>query len=75
MIWVEWVVWAEVNFNGGTRMIAKQDIDNVKPIIQKTRQFSSTTEVEKIKFDKLFRELDAAGNAFIKEVNYNVRLS
>ena len=49
-------------------MIAKKDIDNVKSIIRKTRQFSGTTEIEKVKFDKLFRELDAAGKAFIKEV-------
>ena len=75
MTWVEWVVWAEVNFNGGTRMIAKQDIDNVKAIIKKTRKFSNTTEVDKLRIDKLFRELDAAGNAFIKEVTYDVRLS
>jgi hypothetical protein len=55
-------------------MIAKQDIDNVKSIIQKTRQLASS-EIEKLKFDKLFHELDAAGNEFIKEVTYDVRLS
>ena len=74
-IWVEWVEWVEVNFNGGNRMIAKQDIENVKAIIQKTKQFSATTEIEKSRFDKLFRELDVAGNKFIKEVTSNVRLS
>ncbi len=55
-------------------MIAKQDIDNVKSIIQKTKRLAKT-EREKIKFDKLFRELDAAGNEFIEEVTYDVRLS
>lgn len=73
MIWVEWVEWA-LNSNGGTKMIAKQDIDNVKTLIQKTSQFASS-EIEKSKFDRLLRELDAAGNKFIKEVTYDVRLS
>ena len=55
-------------------MIAKQDIDNVKTIIQKTRLMANT-ETERIKYDKLMRELDDAGNKFINEVNYDVRLS
>jgi len=55
-------------------MIAKQDIDNVKSIIQKTKRLANT-EVEKLKFDKLFQDLELAGKEFIKEVTYDVRLS
>lgn len=54
-------------------MIAAKDIDNVKSIIEKSRELAST-EFEKRKYDKLFRDLTKAGNEYL-EVIQDVRLS
>jgi hypothetical protein len=54
-------------------MILKEDIDNVRLIIEKTKQVAST-EQERQKYDNLIKSLDDAANRYLKEVKNNGRL-
>jgi hypothetical protein len=54
-------------------MILKEDIDNVRTIIEKTKNFVAT-EQERQRYEKLIKSLDDAGSRYLKEVNNNARL-
>ena len=54
-------------------MILKEDIDNVRLIIEKTKQIASS-EQEKQKYENLIKSLDDAANRYLKEVKHNDRL-
>lgn len=54
-------------------MIAKKDIDNVRSIMEKTKQQASS-DVEKQKYEGLIRSFETVAEQFLKEVNNNARL-
>jgi hypothetical protein len=50
-------------------MIGKEDIDNVKSIIDKAGRLAKS-EIDRAKFEKLSRELIVVGDKYLDEVPY-----
>lgn len=55
-------------------MIGEKDIQNVRNIIEKTKQFEMLTEKDKKRFEALLAEFDATAIRYLKEVKNNDRL-
>jgi uncharacterized protein YozE (UPF0346 family) len=54
-------------------MIGKEDIDNVKGIIDKAGRLAQS-EFDKKRFEKLSREFTVVGDRYLDEGPYNARL-
>lgn len=54
-------------------MIGKEDIDNVRSIMVKSKKFA-TTDQEKEKLEELIKGFDRAADRYMQEVQNNARL-